>query len=229
MHTTVSSVANYYTVSTTIGLYLSTCLVVYWTKIDTFWPLSHRESFIILGSQIVPDNNHVVPCHVIICSGQSRRYCVKLEKVDNIGSTNLIITRGSRLKQKENKWWAVFSVFQASASRLCLGSLFGFYARGFCLGSLLGVSSWGLCLGCLLGSLLLDLSLGLCFWISAFKSLIQVSVLGLWFGSLFFCPTSPLLVSSMIRSHLHWVSPVGLMLVSLLWVSVSDLCIGLPI
>ena len=174
-------------------------LVVYWTKIGTFWPWCPRESFIILGSQIVPDNNHVVPCHVIICSGQSRRYCVKLEKVDSIGSTNLIITRGSRLKQKENKWWAVFSVFWASASRLCLGFLVGVYGWGLCLGCLLRVSAWGVCLGCLLvvsawglffGSLLCIsvlvsvLCLGLCFWISAFRSLLRVSVLGLCFDSL---------------------------------------------
>ena len=123
-------------------------LVVYWTKIGTFWPWCPRESFIILGSQIVPDNNHVVPCHVIICSGQSRRYCVKLEKVDNIGSTNLIITRGSRLQQKENKWWSVFSIFQSSASRV---------SWGLCFASVFGVLAWDVCLRSPLGSLLLDL------------------------------------------------------------------------
>ena len=201
-------------------------LVVYWTKIGTFWPWCPRESFIILGSQIVPDNNHVVPCHVIICSGQSRRYCVKLEKVDSIGSTNLIITRGSRLKQKENKWWAVFSVFWASASRLCLGFMYWVYAWGLCLGSMLGVSAWVVCLGCLLGvsawglffgSLLCIsasvLCLGLCFWISAFRSLFWVSALG----------------TSLLRFSPWGLSFGSHVRVSPIWVSVTDLCIGLLI
>ena len=219
-------------------------LVVYWTKIGTFWPLCPRESFIILGSQIVPDNNHVVLCHVIICSGQSRRYCVKLGKVDNIGSTNLIITRGSRLKQKENKWWAVFSVFRASASSLCLGSFLGVYAWGICLGCLLVVSDWGFCLESLLGGLffgsLLCISAfgsplsGLCY-----RSLFWVSTLGLCFGSLLRVSPSRLSFGSFLLlvsvlsisfgSFLCRISPLGLTFGSLLWVSVSDLCIGLLI
>ena len=180
-------------------------LDVYWTKIGTFWPWCPRESFIILGSQIVPDNNHVVPCHVIICSSQSRRYCVKLEKVDNIGSTNLIITRGSRLKQKENKWWAVFSVFWASASIL------GVFVWGLWLGLLFRVSASSLCFGSLL-------------WVSAssfsFGSLLWV---------FFFRPTSPLLVLPSLG--LFWgsyvgVSPLGVCFWSKHWFANIGLCFG---
>ena len=217
-------------------------LVVYWTKKDTFWPLSPRESFIILGSQIVPDNNHVVLCHVIICSGQSRRYCVKLGKVDNIGSTNLIITRGSRLKQKENKWWVVFSVFWASASRQCLEVLFGVNAWGLCLGSMLGVSPWGLFFGFLLrisvlvlclvssfGSLLSGFCIVSLFCVSVlclcFVSLFWVSALILSLGSLLW--DFPSLGFSYVRSLLSRVFSLGLTFGFLL--SISDLCIGLLI
>ena len=208
-------------------------LVVYWTKIGTFWPWCPRESFIILGSQIVPDNNHVVPCHVIICSGQSRRYCVKLEKVDSIGSTNLIITRGSRLKQKENKWWAVFSVFWASASRLCLGFLFGVYAWGLWFGSMFGFYAWGVCLGCLLRVSAWGVCLGSLLWVSdlylCFGSLLgsvlldlcfQVSVLGLCFGyvsasilslgSLLWVSRSGFSYLSVCFWSMHWVANIGL-------------------
>jgi hypothetical protein len=193
-------------------------LDVYWTKIGTFWPWCPRESFIILGSQIVPDNNHVVPCHVIICSGQSRRYCVKLEKVDNIGSTNLIITRGSRLKQKENK----------CIPGLCfLEFLFGVYAWvsawGVCVGSLLWVSGLYLCFGFLLGSLLVDL----CF---------QVSALGFCFGpllrfSLGLSLVGPLLCQVSSPSDLSfgshvWVSPLGVCFCSMHWVANKGLYFG---
>ena len=169
-------------------------LFVYWTKLDTFWPLSPRESFIILGSQIVPDNNHVVPCHVIICSGQRRRYCMKLEKVDNIGSTNLIITRGSRLQQKENKWWSVFSIFQSSASRV---------SWGLCFASVFGVLAWDVCLRSPLGSLLLDLcsqvsALGFCFGTILSDLCFQVSALGLCCGSLLWVSTSILYSGSLL-------------------------------
>ena len=98
----------------------------------------------------------------------------------------------------------VFSVFRASASRLCLGFLFGVYAWGLCLGSMLG----GLCLGCLLGSLLLDLYF-------------QVSASGLCFGSLLWVSSSILSLGSLlwvffllglsfVGSLLPRVSPLGL-------------------